>query len=149
MNHFSYSTDTQLLDLTSNIVTAYVTNNNVDAENIPNIIDQVFESLKEVKQNLKTILHHTQKPAVPIEDSLTDDYIICLEDGRKLKMMKRHLKTAYKMTPDEYRKKWGLHPNYPMVARNYSEKRALYAKGIGLGKGENHHRKKLTSPSLN
>ena len=134
--------DNDLLKLTSDIVSAYIAKNEVDADKIPAIIDQVFESLTDVRDNITGLLNHSQRPAVPIKDSLTDDYLICLEDGRKLKMMKRHLRTAYSMTPDEYRKKWNLPPTYPMVAPNYAIRRSFFAKEIGLGKGESHHRKK-------
>jgi len=134
--------DNDLLKLTSNIVSAYIAKNEIDADKIPMIIDQVFESLTDVKQNISTLLNHSQKPFVPLDESLTDDYIICLEDGKKLKMLKRHIRTTYNMTPEDYRKKWNLPPTYPMVAPNYAKRRSAFAKEIGLGKGKNHHRKK-------
>jgi predicted transcriptional regulator len=134
--------DNDLLKLTSDIVSAYIAKNEVSAEKIPTLIDQVFDSLTDVKHNIATLFNHSQKPFVPVEESLTDDYIICLEDGKKLKMLKRHLRTTYNMTPEEYRTKWNLSPTYPMVSPNYAKRRSAFAKAIGLGKGENHHRKK-------
>lgn len=122
-----------LLALTSDIVSAHVSNNPVPLGELPGLIETVFVTLSalgrpapEPKVELK--------PAVPIKKSITDDFIICLEDGKKLKMLKRHLKTAYDMTPEDYRAKWGLAHDYPMVAPNYAKKRQQLAKKIGLGR---------------
>ena len=123
----------ELLALTSDIVAAHVSNNAVSTNELPVLIETVFKKLNELggaagepEANLR--------PAVPIKKSVHDDYIVCLEDGKKLKMLKRHLKTAYNMTPDEYRQKWGLPPDYPMVAPSYARKRQELAKKIGLGR---------------
>jgi len=121
-----------LLALTTEIVSAYLSNNTVSATDIPGIIDQVFKSLAHVGSDSPAAADRPQ-PAVPIKRSVTPDYIICLEDGKKLKMLKRHLKTAYGMSPEEYRERWGLPADYPMVAPNYAEQRSKLAKDIGLG----------------
>jgi len=120
-----------VLSLTAEIVAAHVSNNTVPLADLPTLIQQVF-------QTLSTIGTGTQEPprpepAVPIKKSVTPDYIICLEDGKKLKMLKRHLKTAYNMTPDKYRERWGLPPDYPMVAPNYAKQRSQLARELGLG----------------
>jgi len=123
----------ELLALTSEIVSSYVSNNTLPASEIPSVIEQVFKTLSTVDQ--ETSLHADRpKPAVPIKKSITPDYIVCLEDGKKLKMLKRHLKTAYNMTPEAYRERWGLPSDYPMVAPEYAKKRSALAKDIGLGK---------------
>ena len=122
-----------LLALTSEIVSAHVGNNAVQNQDLPQLIESVFHTLSALKTGPKEP-QVEQKPAVPIKKSVTDDYIICLEDGKKLKMLKRHLNTAYGMTPEEYRAKWNLPPDYPMVAPNYSKKRKDLAKKIGLGR---------------
>lgn len=121
-----------LLGLTADIVSAYVSNNTLPATDIPAIIEQVFKTLSNVNGESVTVADRPQ-PAVPIKRSITPDFLICLEDGKKLKMLKRHLKTAYNMTPDEYRERWGLPSDYPMVAPNYAERRSKLAKEIGLG----------------
>ena len=122
-----------LLALTSEIVSAHVGNNAVQNQDLPQLIESVFATLSALKTGPKEP-QVEQKPAVPIKKSVTDDYIICLEDGKKLKMLKRHLNTAYGMTPEEYRQKWGLPADYPMVAPNYSKTRKDLAKKIGLGR---------------
>ncbi len=121
-----------LLGLTANIVSAYVSHNTLPAADIPAVIEQVFRTLSTVTGEVSVMTDRPQ-PAVPIKRSITPDYLICLEDGKKLKMLKRHLKTAYNMTPEEYRERWGLPADYPMVAPNYAEKRSKLAKDIGLG----------------
>ena len=113
----------ELLELTSEIVAAHVSNNTLAVNDLPQLIQDVYSTLAERLQ-----------PAVSIKKSVTPDHIICLEDGKKLKMLKRHLKTAYDMTPDEYREKWGLPRDYPMVAPSYAKHRSDLAKEIGLGK---------------
>jgi len=121
-----------LLALTSEIVAAHVSNNPVSNTDLPSVIETVFGTLSTLRAGKEAEVE--QKPAVPIKKSVTDDYIVCLEDGKKLKMLKRHLNTAYGMTPEEYRQKWGLSPDYPMVAPNYSRTRKDLAKKIGLGR---------------
>lgn len=123
----------EILGLTTEIVSSHVSNNPVAASDLPGLIEVVHAKLAELggtAQDPKVDL----VPAVPIKKSITDDYIYCLEDGKKLKMLKRHLMTAYGMTPEDYRAKWGLKPDYPMVAPNYAAKRQQLAKKIGLGR---------------
>ena len=119
-----------LLPLTAEIVAAYVANNSVDASDLPKLIDSVNRALANIDKN-QSIDRLT--PAVPIKKSVTQEYIICLEDGKKLKMLKRYLKTAHGMTPEQYRARWGLPASYPMVAPNYARQRSGLAKKIGLG----------------
>ncbi len=122
-----------LLDKTSKIVAAYFNNHSVAPEQIPHIIHMVNSSLKEIASANSPPKISPKSPAVPIDESVTDDYIICLEDGRHLKMLKRYLRTAFKMTPHQYRTRWGLPDDYPMVAPNYAKRRSDFAKKIGLG----------------
>lgn len=118
------------LDLTSEIVSAYVSDNKIEPEQLPSLIENVYKKLIDIAENT---LSEAATPAVPIKKSVTPDYIICLEDGKKFKMMRRHLSQNYGLSPDEYRAKWGLPSNYPMVAPNYAKKRSKLAKDIGLG----------------
>jgi len=120
-----------LLALTAEIVAAHVSKNTVVVSELPSLIQQVYSSLSHVGREAPSI--NRPQPAVPVKKSVTPDYIVCLEDGRKLKMLKRHLKTAYNMTPEEYRDRWGLPADYPMVAPNYAVQRSELAKQIGLG----------------
>ncbi len=122
----------KLLDLTTTIVAAHVTHNSVSAQDLPTLIRDVYQSLSTVGEP-KEVEPERPSPAVPVKRSITPDYLICLEDGKKLKMLKRHLKTAYDMTPEQYRDRWGLAPDYPMVAPNYAKQRSQLAKEIGLG----------------
>ena len=122
----------ELMGLTADIVAAHVSNNTVAVGELPTLINQVYQSLAGVGQE-KEVEPERPQPAVPIKKSITPDYIVCLEDGKKLKMLKRHLKTAYDMTPAEYRERWGLAADYPMVAPNYAKQRSRLAKQIGLG----------------
>ncbi|MEQ8667195.1 MAG: MucR family transcriptional regulator [Rhodospirillales bacterium] len=122
---------TELLELTTEIVAAHAGNNTVSPEELSRMINDVFNTLANVGE--PTTSAQRAKPAVPVKKSVFPDYLVCLEDGRKLKMLKRHLNTAYGMTPDEYRAKWGLSADYPMVAPNYAKKRSTLAKKIGLG----------------
>lgn len=124
--------NSNILELTTKIVSAHVSNNNVDMAELPNLIKQVYGTLTHMG-NESLALEGRQEPAVPIKKSIFPDYIICLEDGKKLKMLKRHLRTSYNMTPDEYREKWSLPGDYPMVAPNYAKERSSLAKKIGLG----------------
>lgn len=122
----------ELLAFTTEIVSSYLSNNTMPSTEIPGVIEQVFKTLANVNTDVNMTVDRPQ-PAVPIKKSVTPDYLICLEDGKKLKMLKRHLKTAYGMTPDDYRERWGLPADYPMVAPNYAEQRSKLAKDIGLG----------------
>lgn len=122
----------ELLSLTTEVVSSYVSNNTIAADDLPAVIEQVFKSLSSVTAE-GVIAADRPQPAVPIKRSITNDYLICLEDGKKLKMLKRHLKTAYNMTPEQYRERWGLPADYPMVAPSYAERRSKLAKDIGLG----------------
>lgn len=122
----------ELLSLTTEIVSAHVGNNDVSGGDVAALIQTVFDTLSGLGSEEAAPAALT--PAVPIKRSVTDDYIVCLEDGKKLKMLKRHLMTAYGMTPEEYRAKWGLKRDYPMVAPNYAAKRQELAKKIGLGR---------------
>ena len=122
----------EILSLTTNIVAAHVANNPVAVNDLPLLIREVYQTLATVG-GLAEGEAERPMPAVPLKKSVTPDYIVCLEDGKKLKMLKRHLKTAYNMTPEEYRERWGLAPDYPMVAPNYAKQRSKLAKQIGLG----------------
>ena len=124
--------ESDLLALTTNIVAAHVSNNSVALQDLPQLIRDVHDTLSSVGGGQPRQAERPA-PAVPIKKSVTPDYIVCLEDGKKLKMLKRHLKTAYNMTPDEYRERWGLPSSYPMVAPNYARQRSKLAKEIGLG----------------
>lgn len=124
----------QLLRMTADVVAAYVRNNPLPTGQLSEIIGAVYASLRALDHPLGEAKGAPQKPAVPIRKSITPDYLICLEDGRKLKMLKRHLRSTYKMTPDEYRAKWELPSDYPMVAPNYAQQRSAFAKKIGLGR---------------
>ena len=123
----------RLLELTANIVAAHVSNNHVPGPELPATIEAVYGQLAGLGAPVVQPPEEL-KPAVPIKKSVTDDHIICLEDGKQLKMLKRHLSTAFNMTPDEYRARWGLPYDYPMVAPGYARKRAELAKKIGLGR---------------
>jgi len=122
-----------LITLTSDIVSAHVSNNHVDVDAVPGLITKVHEALAELSKD-KDAEEERPEPAVSIRASIKPDYIVCLEDGKKLKMLKRYLRTRYNLTPDEYRARWNLPADYPMVAPNYAEKRRALAKKIELGK---------------
>lgn len=126
----------ELLQMTVDIVSAYVSNNAIASAQIPELISTIFNSLDDLREVETVEEEEPLKPAVPIRKSIGDDYIICLEDGKKLKMLKRHLRTTYNLTPEEYRAKWGLPSDYPMVAPNYAKQRSQFAKKIGLGRKE-------------
>jgi len=125
----------ELLTLTTDIVSAYVSNNPVQASDLPAIIKNIHATLESLAGSQPSEPVTAQKPAVPVKKSVTPDYLICLEDGKKLKMLKRYLRSRYGLTPDQYRAKWNLPANYPMVAANYASQRSEFAKRIGLGKG--------------
>ena len=122
----------ELLRMTSEVAAAYVSNHSLSASQLPDIIRSIHASLAGLSGGPGSAAALT--PAVPIKKSVHDDYIVCLEDGKKLKMLKRHLRTSFGLSPDEYRHKWGLPPDYPMVAPNYAAQRSVFAKKIGLGR---------------
>jgi predicted transcriptional regulator len=124
--------DEILITLTSDIVAAHVSNNSVAVSDLPLLIQNVYGALSGLRREVAPP-QPKQEPAVSIRSSIKPDHIVCLEDGKKLKMLKRHLMTHYQMTPDEYRAKWGLSADYPMVAPNYADQRRALAKKIGLG----------------
>src|SRR6185295_19414009 len=121
------------IELTAGIVSAYVSNNSVSASDIPSLINQVHSALLRVSGGQSDVQPEPLKPAVSVKKSITSDYLVCLEDGKKFKSLKRHLRTQYNMTPEQYREKWGLPPDYPMVAPNYAQARSELAKQMGLG----------------
>jgi predicted transcriptional regulator len=121
-----------LLTLTADIVAAHVSNNSVAVNDLPTLIQNVHAALNGISGR-SAAPEPKPEPKVPIRSSVKPDYIVCLEDGKRLKMLKRHLMTHYNLTPDQYRQKWGLSPDYPMVAPNYAEQRRKLAKAIGLG----------------
>ena len=125
-----------ILRMTAEVVAAYVGNNSLPATQLPDVINTVYGTLRRVNGVAAPGNGHSQKAAIPVRRSITPDYIVCLEDGKKLKMLKRHLRTAFGLSPEEYRSKWGLPADYPMVAPNYSKKRSAFAKKIGLGRSE-------------
>ena len=121
------------IELTASIVSAYVSNNPVPAAELSALIGQVHTALTRVSSGHGESPGDWHKPAIPVKKSITSDYIICLEDGKKFKSLKRHLRTRYKLTPEQYREKWGLGSDYPMVAPNYAAARSRLAKQMGLG----------------
>lgn len=125
--------DVELLHMASDITAAYVSRNSLPAEELPGVIRTIHATLSSVGRDSGGN-HNGLRPAVPVRRSVTSDYIVCLEDGKRLKMLKRHLRSAYDMTPDEYHAKWGLPSDYPMVAPNYARQRSRFAKEIGLGR---------------
>ncbi|MGH6776807.1 MAG: MucR family transcriptional regulator [Bradyrhizobium sp.] len=130
------------IDLTATIVSAYLSNNPTPASEIPNLISQVHAALLRVSNGRgEAAPPEAAKPAVPVKKSVNADYLVCLEDGKRFKSLKRHLRTQYSMTPEQYRDKWGLPPDYPMVAPNYAVARSQLAKKMGLGQQQRRHRK--------
>ena len=119
--------------MTADVVAAYVSNNTLPTAQLAEVINAVYGSLRSLEGQSAESPPEPLKPAVPIRKSVTADFLVCLEDGKKLKMLKRHLKTAYNMTPETYRERWGLPADYPMVAPNYARQRSRLAKEIGLG----------------
>ena len=132
--------DEDLLRLSSEVVASYVANNTVNSSVLPELIRSVHQSLAGLGKAEPARPAEKQKPAVPISRSVNDDYIVCLEDGKRLKMLKRYLRSKFNLSPDEYRRKWGLPPEYPMVAPAYATRRSEFAKKIGLGKGVRRQR---------
>ena len=127
-------TPENVLRMAVDVVAAYVSNNRVSSGQVGDVIEKVFSSMNSLGMATAEARGGAQKPAVPTRRSVTPNYIVCLEDGKKLKMLKRHLRTAYGMTPAEYRVKWNLAADYPMVAPNYAKQRSEFAKKIGLGR---------------
>ena len=131
----AHSTRTdELLKLVSDIVAAYVSNNPIPVSELPAMIKSVHSTLGSLSGGAVSDTLTSQKPAVPVKKSVTNEFIVCLEDGKKLKMLKRYLRSRFKLTPDQYRAKWGLPADYPMVASNYAARRSEFAKKIGLGR---------------
>ncbi|MEO1014939.1 MAG: MucR family transcriptional regulator [Pseudomonadota bacterium] len=124
---------TETLHLTTDIVSAFVSNNSINADKLPALLQEIHDAIRALAAG-GTAYAGNQQPAVPISKSVTPDYVICLEDGKKLKMLKRYLRTQYDMSPEDYRRKWGLPADYPMVAPNYAKRRSQFAKEIGLGR---------------
>ncbi len=129
----SDDTSGNYIELTADIVSAYVSNNSVASGEIPSLINQIHAALVRVSGGQSEAQPEPLRPAVSIKKSITPDHLVCLEDGKKFKSLKRHLRTQYNMTPEQYRDKWGLTPDYPMVAPNYAEARSQLAKQMGLG----------------
>ncbi|QEN85117.1 transcriptional regulator [Labrys sp. KNU-23] len=125
--------DTNLVDLTVDIVSAYVANNQIATTSLADLIRSVHGSLSDLNNPKQVEANVPPKPAIPIKKSVTNDYVICLDDGLKFKSLTRHLRTAYGMTPEQYREKWGLPADYPMVAPSYSAQRSRLARELGLG----------------
>ncbi|MBM3585087.1 MAG: transcriptional regulator [Alphaproteobacteria bacterium] len=126
----------ELLHMVADVVSAYVSNNQVLAGQLPEVIKSIYSSLAEQQGGPREEAAEALKPAVPIRKSITPEFLICLENGKKLKMLKRHLHTFYNLSPEEYRAKWGLPLDYPMVAPNYAKQRSEFAKQIGLGRSK-------------
>ncbi|MBL6928322.1 MAG: MucR family transcriptional regulator [Rhodospirillales bacterium] len=124
----------EVLRMSVDVVAAFLSNNQLPSGQIPEVIDTVFRSLNGLDGSAAEAKPEPQNPAVPVRRSVTPEFIICLEDGKKLKMLKRHLRTNYGLTPEEYRAKWNLSPDYPMVAPAYAKQRSEFAKKIGLGR---------------
>ena len=133
-----------LVDMTAEIVSAYVGNNTIGAQELPSLIQQVYSALNQATRNVDAgAMPEPRRPAINIKKSIMPDYLICLEDGKKFKSLKRHLRTHYNLSPDEYRAKWGLPKDYPMVAPRYAEARSALAKEMGLGQKGRPKKKKL------
>jgi predicted transcriptional regulator len=125
----------EVIEMTTDIVSAYVGNNTVSSADLPALIQSVYQALTGVTTGVVEVEASPKEPAVSVKKSITPDYLVCLEDGRKFKSLKRHLRTKYNMSPEDYRAKWGLAKDYPMVAPNYARARSDLAKQMGLGQG--------------
>ena len=125
----------EVIEMTADIVSAYVGNNTIATADLPSLIQSVHRALTSVSTGVEPVETAPKEPAVPVRRSITPDYLVCLEDGRKFKSLKRHLRTKYNMSPEDYRAKWGLAKDYPMVAPNYAKARSELAKQMGLGQG--------------
>ena len=128
------------IELAADIVSAYVSNNSVPSGDLPSLINDVHLALVKVAGSGSEAPAEAPKPAIPVKKSITPDYIVCLEDGKKFKSLKRHLRTQYNMTPEQYRERWGLPADYPMVAPNYAKARSQLAKQMGLGQQRRNRR---------
>lgn len=128
------SSSRELVEITVDIVSAYISNNSVQSSDLASLIDQTFNALQQAAAKETQPAKDVLEPAVPIKKSVTPDYIICLDDGKQFKSLKRHIRTSYNLTPEEYREKWGLPHDYPMVAPNYAAARSALAKKMGLGR---------------
>ncbi len=135
MTDTSDNNNANLLEMTTRIVAAYVGANQVSMDSIPGLISSVQKALSGNQTHVSKDTSEKLKPAVSVAKSINDDFIVCLEDGKKLKMLKRYLRSNYGLTPEDYRKRWGLPADYPMVAPNYAKRRSDFAKQIGLGRG--------------
>ena len=124
-----------VIEMTAEIVAAYVENNTISTSDLPGLIQSVHRALSGISTGTETVEVAPKEPAVPVRRSITPDHLVCLEDGRKFKSLKRHLRTKYNMSPEDYRAKWGLGKDYPMVAPNYAKARSELAKQMGLGQG--------------
>ena len=131
----------ELLRMTTDIVASFLTHNSVPADSVPELIKSVHSTMNEISGSAEKP-EPKAKPAVPVSKSVHDDYIVCLEDGKKLKMLKRYLRSQYDMSPEDYKRKWNLPADYPMVAPAYSRKRSQFAKDIGLGRGASGRKRK-------
>ena len=127
-------TNELMTELTAEIVSAYVSNNPISPNQLPELITTTFQTVSSLSAGAAEVEEPNRQPAVPIKKSITDEYLICLENGKKFKSLKRHLMSHHGLTPDEYRKRWGLKPDYPMVAPAYAKRRSKLAKEIGLGR---------------
>jgi predicted transcriptional regulator len=137
MNNITVDTtghDRDLIEFSSEIIAAYVSHNSISPSDLPTLITEVHNALRALSSNEELVPLEELKPAVPVRKSVAADFIICLEDGKKFKSLKRHLRTHFNLSPDDYREKWGLPADYPMVAPNYSATRSKLAKDIGLGR---------------
>ncbi len=128
-------TGEEILQLSTGVVAAFVSRNAVPVDALPDLIRSIHQTLEGLTRDGPAIPEERAKPAVPISKSIQQDFIVCLEDGKQLKMLKRYIRSRYGMTPEEYRKRWGLAPDYPMVAPAYAARRSEFAKHIGLGRG--------------
>ncbi len=125
----------EIIEMTAEIVAAYVENNTISTTDLPALIQSVHKALTSVSTGAEAVEAAPKEPAVPVRRSITPDHLVCLEDGRKFKSLKRHLRTKYNLSPEDYRAKWGLSKDYPMVAPNYAKARSELAKQMGLGQG--------------
>lgn len=125
----------EIIEMTTDIVSAYVGNNSVSASDLPALIQSIHKALSGISTGVETVEVAPKEPAVSVKKSITPDFLVCLEDGRKFKSLKRHLRTKYNMSPEDYRAKWNLPKDYPMVAPNYARARSDLAKQMGLGQG--------------
>ena len=134
LNNTAASDDNDLIGLSADIVSAYVSRNSISPAELPKLIDSVHSALRALAVPQAETAAEELRPAVPVKKSITPDYLVCLEDGKKFRSLKRHLRTHYNLTPEQYREKWGLPADYPMVAPNYSASRSQLARDMGLGR---------------